>query len=93
LSREQREELARLLVEWPEIARVRFVTGRPVPVLAFQFDDRPERVGHAGPIVQDVMAGVAPALGDTARSVKILAGGADELAVSAPGGEVVYERA
>jgi hypothetical protein len=91
LSSEQRAALAMVLAERPEVARAIFVTDGPKPVLAFEYDDRPESVEAARTAVQELVAAVAPALGDTARAIGFVAGGRDDLRSSA-GGEVVYER-
>jgi alpha-galactosidase/6-phospho-beta-glucosidase family protein len=92
LTSEQRAALVSVLMHRPEVVRAIFSGDRPKPTPAFEYDDRSASVVDAQRMVQELVAAVAPALGYTARELGFAAGGPDEIAMFADGGEVVYER-
>jgi hypothetical protein len=92
LSKELREELGRVLAGRPEVARAYFVPGEPTSTLAFEYDESPESIADAQRMASELVKLVVPLLGEAGRRIGFTAGGPDEIALAAPGGEVVYER-
>jgi hypothetical protein len=94
LSTKQLRELNRLLAERREVARALLVPegSKPKPTLMFEYDERPADVDAARTAIQELVAAVAPALGDAAYKLGFSAGGPEDVASIAPGGKVIYER-
>jgi hypothetical protein len=92
LTLQQRNRLKLALACERHVRRALVVEGGERPLLAFEYDDRPESVESAKAVIAELVAAVAPALGRAARDFGFSAGGPEEIARVASGGEVVYER-
>ena len=90
-SEEQREALDAVLLERPEVARALFVPDVPKSMLAFEYGERPAALVEPQTRVHELVAAVAPALGDTAREIGFSAGEPEEITLYAVG-EPVHER-
>ena len=93
LTDESREALRAVLATRPAVRRAFFVESGQRPMLAFEYDERPESAEAAKAGILDLLETVAPALGSLAFECGFNAGGPEEIADLASRGEVLYERA
>ena len=92
LSAEQRSELERVLVEWPQVVRVHLVADGLVPMLVFEYEDGVETAGDVAGVMQRAIGAVGSVLGEDAGQFGFSTGATEDMAWMATGGEVVYER-
>jgi hypothetical protein len=90
-AEKQHEARVAVLFERPEIARALFVPDVPKSMLAFENDERPASVADGQTRVHELVAAVAPALGDTAREIGFSADEPEEITLYAAG-EPGHER-
>jgi hypothetical protein len=92
LSEEERRALQSVLKVRPEVRRALYVERGERPTVAFEYDDRPTDVEAAQSMIQDLVTAGAPVLGELASECGFSAGGPEEIALLASGGDVIYER-